>query len=146
MATGFNRLFLDTSPFIYVLDHDVRYAGSIRKFLDREMEQGTPLITSAISVAEYLVHPYKLQAKEKVKLFFAFLDDADIEVIPVGTEIADYAARIRAKYPAFKAMDALQLATAHIEGCDAFLTNGKQVRQDQTIPCVMVEDLETESL
>ena len=143
MATGFKRLFLDTSPFIYVLDHDMRYAGSIRKFLDRVMGQGTPLITSAVSVAEYLVHPYKLHAKEKIKLFFAFLDDANIEVIPVGTEIADYAARIRAEYPSFKAMDALQLATAYIEGCDAFLTNDRQLQQFHPIHCVMVEELES---
>ena len=145
MVTGFNKLFMDTAPFIYLLDHDVRYIGSIRTFLDKVMAQGTPLITSAVSVAEYLVHPYKIQAKEKVKLFFAFLNDANVEVIPVGTEIAEYAARIRAEYPAFKAMDALQLATAHIEGCDAFLTNDKQLRQFHSLNCIMVEELESSS-
>lgn len=146
MATGFNKVFLDTAPFIYVLDYDIRYAESIKKFFDRALMRGIPLITSAVSVAEYLVLPYKLNATEKVKMFFAFLDDANIEVIPVGTGIAENAARIRAEHPAFKAMDALQLATAHTEGCDAFLTNDKQLRQFRSIKCVMVEELENSGL
>ncbi len=39
-------------------------------------------------------------------------------------------------------MDALQLATACIMGCDLFLTNDKQLRQFKEIKCVTVGELE----
>ena len=47
---------------------------------------------------------------------------------------------IRAEYGYFKAMDALQLASACIHGCDLFLTNDKQLKQFKEIPCVTVEE------
>ena len=37
-------------------------------------------------------------------------------------------------------MDALQLATACITGCDLFLTNDKQLRQFEEIRCITVEE------
>lgn len=51
------------------------------------------------------------------------------------------AAKIRAKYKGFKAMDALQLATAMISDCDLFLTNDKQLRRFDGLPILVVDDL-----
>ncbi len=39
-------------------------------------------------------------------------------------------------------MDALQLATACLTGCDLFLTNDKQLKQFKEMKCVMVDELE----
>ena len=142
MVTEYRKVFLDTAPFIYLLDHDMQYMDCVKRFFDELLAQGIPLVTSTVTVAEYLVQPYKRKATESVKRFFTFFDDADIQVIPIGTEIAESAAKIRAEYPAFKAMDALQLATARIEACDAFLTNDKQLRQFQHLRYIMVDELE----
>ena len=49
------------------------------------------------------------------------------------------AARIRATYKGFKSMDALQLASACLAGCDLFLTNDKQLLQFQEIQCVTLD-------
>ena len=105
METGHRKLFLDTAPFIYLLDHDVRYVARMKRFFDEALLRNARFITSAVTVAEYLVQPYRRQASEQVKRFFAFLDDTDIQVVQIGTEIAERAAAIRAAYPAFKAMD-----------------------------------------
>ncbi|RKI37103.1 PIN domain-containing protein, partial [bacterium D16-59] len=69
------------------------------------------------------------------------VDVLNIGIISIDKEIADKAARIRAEYKAFKAMDALQLAAACITGCDLFLTNDKQLRQFREIKCITVEEL-----
>ena len=58
----------------------------------------------------------------------------------VNEAIARKAAQIRADYKDFKAMDALQLAAAECNGCDAFLTNDKQLRQYKALYCITVED------
>ena len=64
-----------------------------------------------------------------------------MEIAEVDQEIAKKAAQIRAQYKNFKAMDALQLATACVTGCDLILTNDKQLKQFTEIKCVTVDDL-----
>ena len=66
----------------------------------------------------------------------------DMEIVEINREIAKKAAKIRAEYKGFKAMDALQLATACLTGCDLFLTNDKQLKQFKEIKCIMVDELE----
>ena len=66
----------------------------------------------------------------------------DIEVKSINKAIAEKAAQIRAEYKFFKTMDALQLATACIAGCDLFLTNDKQLKQFMEIRCLTVEEVE----
>lgn len=66
----------------------------------------------------------------------------DIEIKSIDRAIADKAAQIRAEYKGFKSMDALQLATACLSGCDLFLTNDKQLRQFKEIKCITVDELE----
>ena len=52
------------------------------------------------------------------------------------------AAQIRAEYKGFKAMDALQIATACLSGCDLFLTNDKQLKQFKEVKCITVAELD----
>ena len=69
------------------------------------------------------------------------IDVLEIEVVHIDEEIAKKAAKIRAQYKAFKAMDALQLATACKKNCDVFLTNDYQLRQFKEIKCITVDEL-----
>lgn len=65
----------------------------------------------------------------------------DIEIIEISKAIAEKAAQIRAEYTSFRTMDALQLASACLSGCDLFLTNDKQLKQFREIICVTVDEL-----
>ena len=65
----------------------------------------------------------------------------EINIKSIDREIAEKAAKIRAEYKFFKTMDALQLATACLSGCDLVLTNDKQLKQFKEIKCLMVEEL-----
>ncbi len=65
-------------------------------------------------------------------------------VFQIDEEIASRAAKIRAEYTTFKAMDSLQLATACERGCDAFLSNDKRIKKFKDLEVVLVEDLEEE--
>ena len=100
------------------------------------------MATSVITCTEYLTFPYRNNNREKVEAFFEFITDCDIPLYSVDIEIAKKASRIRAEYGNFKAMDALQLASACIKGCDLFLTNDKQLKQFEGIRCVTVEEWE----
>ncbi len=139
--TGYNKVFLDTTPIIYFLDEDVNFGDKVENILSEILESGRELLTSTITCMEYLTYPYKTGNAEKVDAFFDFVSGCNIAIYSIDMEIAKKAARIRAEYKAFKAMDALQLATACITGCDLFLTNDKQLRQFGEIKCITVEEL-----
>ena len=66
----------------------------------------------------------------------------DIEVCSIDKTIAEKAAQIRAGYKYFKTMDALQLATACLSGCDLFLTNDNQLRQFKEVKCVTIGEID----
>lgn len=125
---------------IYFLDNDVNFGEKARSILEEILEDGKELATSVITCTEYLTFPYRSNNREKVEAFFEFITDCDIPLYSVDIEIAKKASRIRAEYGNFKAMDALQLASACIHGCDLFLTNDKQLKQFKEIPCVTVEE------
>lgn len=140
--TGYKKVFLDTAPIIYFLDNDVNFGEKARSILEEILEDGKELATSVITCTEYLTFPYRNNNREKVEAFFEFITDCDIPLYSVDIEIAKKASRIRAEYGNFKAMDALQLASACIKGCDLFLTNDKQLKQFEGIRCVTVEGWE----
>ncbi len=140
--TGYKKVFLDTAPIIYFLDNDVNFGEKARSILEEILEDGKELATSVITCTEYLTFPYRSNNREKVEAFFEFITDCDIPLYSVDIEIAKKASRIRAEYGNFKAMDALQLASACIKGCDLFLTNDKQLKQFEGIRCVTVEEWE----
>ena len=138
--TEFNKVFLDTAPLIYFLDDDIRFGGKMRAILESILNSGKKLITSSVTCEEYLVYPYRTANQEKADVFFEFTDDCHIDILPVTVEIAKKAAAVRAQFPHFKGMDALQLAAAVTAGCDVFLTNDKQLRQFRDIHCITVEE------
>ena len=91
---------------------------------------------------EYFVFPYRNKTYSLIDMFHRMVAITDMEIVEINQEIAKKAAKIRAEYRGFKAMDSLQLAAACLTGCDLFLTNDKQLRQFQEIKCITVEELD----
>lgn len=138
--TGYKKVFIDTAPLVYFLDDSAQYADKVESILTEIMEQGSLMETSVITCEEYLVYPYRTDNREKVRAFYDFTSDCGVSLRPITKGMAEKAARIRAQYPSFKAMDALQLASAVELGCDIFLTNDKQLRQFSELRCVTVDE------
>ena len=139
--TDFKRVFLDTAPIIYFLQKNALYFGQMKDILRYLRQDGTSFISSDITTEEYLVMPYR---ENNLPLTFAldrFILLAQVEIVHTSSAIAKRAARIRAEYKGFKAMDALQIATAMESDCDLFLTNDKQLRQFDGIKCFTVDDM-----
>lgn len=93
---------------------------------------------------EYFAFPYRNKIYSFIDMFNRnrLVETTDMEIVEVNQKIAKKAAEIRAEYKGFKAMDAIQLASAYITGCDLFLTNDKQLRQFKEIKCITVDELE----
>ena len=142
--TDYNKVFLDTAPFIYFIEKDSnnpQYFNNMKQFFEEGYRENKEFLTSVITMAEYFVFPYRNEKMSYIDSFHRLVDTLDMEITEVDQEIAKKAAQIRAQYKNFKAMDALQLATACVTGCDLFLTNDKQLKQFAEIKCVTVDDL-----
>ena len=126
-----NRAFFDTALFIYALELKDEQA---RALFSDALECGE-LLTSAITVMEYCTGCFKAGHEEYVRNFRRFLDDYHFIVQDITEEIAVEAARIRAEYPFFRGMDALQLACAKSLNATEFYTSDRQLRQfkDDTV-------------
>ena len=139
ILTGIDRIFLDTAPLVYFLDDNENYAEKMRQIFYDALTSGAKIITSAVTVTEYLTYPLRIGNIESVNVFFEFMNDAGIKVQPIDIRTAIKAAEIRAEYTSFKPMDSLQIASACVNFCDIFLTNDKQLCQFSEISCVTVE-------
>ena len=121
------------------MDENERYYPDLASWIRRHA--GAEFVSSAISVMEYLACPYREGDEAAVRDFYHFVSEYEIVILPIDERTANMAAKIRAKYKGFKAMDALQLATAMISDCDLFLTNDKQLRRFDGLPILVVDDL-----
>ena len=138
--TDFNKIFLDTSPLVYYLEKNEIYYLKMKNFWKKYIDCN--YITSAVTVTEYLTYPYQQNNLKQINAFYAFLNGMDIEICSIDKTIAEKAAQIRAEYKYFKTMDALQLATACLSGCDLFLTNDNQLRQFKEVRCITIGEFE----
>ena len=139
--TDFKRVYVDTSPFIYYLENSALYMDKMKHFFEICLDKNIQIVTSVITVEEYLVFPYASGKVEFIENFKRFIEYMNINVINIDSRIAEQAAKIRSRYKYFKAMDALQIAAAIASGCDMFFTNDKQLRQEKELPCMTIDNL-----
>lgn len=94
--TGYNKVFLDTTPLIYFLDSDINFGEKTKLILEEVISEGKEIFTSAITCMEYMVYPYRTGNQDKIDAFFEFTGDCGIPIKAVDVEIARVAAAIRA--------------------------------------------------
>ena len=141
--TDYKSVFIDTAPFIYYIEKNEdnpQYFEKVKSFLKECYENDVEIVTSVITLEEYMVFPYRNNEMRYIELFEELLRVLNVNIIEIDKSIARKAAKIRADYKDFKTMDALQLACACIHGCDLFLTNDKQLRQFEEIRCITIDE------
>lgn len=137
----FSKLYLDTAPLIYFLEDHPRYALKIQSVIEENLSKNCKFATSVITNVEYLPKPMQEGKDDLVFAYNALKRILNMEYIPVLEDISMTAVRLRTKYPGIKALDSIHIATAIHSGCDAFLTNDKQLKQVTEIQVVYLEDL-----
>lgn len=137
--TGFKKIFLDTSLFIYYLEENEEYYKKIESFLASLDDE--ELITSVITYEEYGVGAYR-KSPQMIAAFDDFASNMGIEIIPIGRDIARKAAEIRSKNVSLKGMDALQIGTAWHTGCDLFVTNDKRLAKLDGFKFLLIDDMQ----
>jgi predicted nucleic acid-binding protein len=115
-------VFWDTMLFIYWFEDHPKYAGRVRTIFERMEERQDTLATSAFTVGEALVAPYRKGDQRIVEGMRSMFRPPFVKVLPFTSETAARYAQIRAELKVSPA-DAIQLACAAEAGVDLFLTN-----------------------
>jgi PIN domain nuclease of toxin-antitoxin system len=93
--TGFNKVFLDTVIFIYLLENNEYFGERIASFIEYCKTNGISLTTSVITHKEFCIKPYKLGQNELITAFEKLCTDLDISLQDITLPVADTAARLR---------------------------------------------------
>ena len=81
------------------------------------------IVLPASGLAESLVGAHRRGDAEAARAVF---DDLRITIAPLSEEMAEEAARLRARHPSLRLGDALILATARVMDADALLTGDRR--------------------
>ena len=98
-------------------------------------------MTSPVTLAECLVHPYKSAAAAQLQAFNALITTGrNTQFVIIDQAIAQKAAELRARYNLLLP-DAFQAAVAIISGCDALLTNDRGLQRVGELKILILDDL-----
>ena len=132
---------LDTAPLIYYIEENPKYLPVVRLFFEALDRGEFRIVTSTITLLEVLVHPIRQKNHELVRQYRNILANvAEIEMLPVDTDISEHAAQLRGEYN-IRTPDAIQMATAIHAGARYFLTNDAALPEFSNMQILLVENL-----
>lgn len=135
---GAGSLALDTAIFIDFIEENPRFLSEIEPIF-READQGKrELVTSALTLLEVLVVPYRAGNRLLAERYEALLTRSrGIRLVELSRDQLRAAAQLRAATKV-KTPDALQLVAAIGAGCTAFVTNDRRL---PPVPGLRILDL-----
>lgn len=139
---GINKVFLDTGSVIYYVEATPAYALVVQEVFQLLNQGSFEAVVSPVTLAECLVMPIRLGQAQSQQDFIDMLTNTDgINFVPITASVSQKAAEIRVRY-GLKLPDALQVATALVAGCDAFLTNDVALQRVTELRILVLAALE----
>ena len=131
---------VDTALFIYLIEEDSRYLPVIEPLFIAADEGACVLLTSALTVLEVLVVPYRIGNRALAVRYEALLTRSrGIRIVELSMELLRAAAQLRAT-TRVKTPDALQLVAALGAECATFVTNDRRLPAIPGMRIVQVSD------
>ena len=124
---GSGRTAVDTAIFIYFMEENPRFLPVIEQLFEEADAGARELVTSALTLLEVLVIPYRVGDRLLAERYEQLLTRSrGIRVIDLSREQMRGAAELRAA-TGVKTPDALQLIAAMGTGCGTFVTNDRRI-------------------
>ena len=137
---GEGPICLDSAIFIYFIEEHSRYLPVVKPVFEAIDQDRLPAVTSAITVLETLVVPYRAGNQALADRYEMLLRRSrGLRLVEIDLPVLRAAALLRATI-GNRTPDALQLASALSAGCPTFLTNDRRFRGPQGIKILQLED------
>ena len=129
---------MDTMTFVYLIEEHPTFLPIIAPLFRRADRGGERLVTSALTLLEVLVAPYRAGNRHVAGRYEALLTRSrGIELVAVTHDQLRTAAQLRSA-TRVKTPDALQLAAAIGAGCRAFVTNDRRLPSLPGLPVIQL--------
>lgn len=126
-VVGPGAVAIDTAVFIYFIEENHRYLSLIAPLFEEADRGKRELVTSALTLLEVLVVPYRGGDAQLAKRYELLLTRSrGIRMIDLTRDQLRAAAQLRAA-TGMKTPDALQLTAALAAGCRTFVTNDRRL-------------------
>lgn len=140
--TGVTALGFDTPPFIYFVERHPSYRDVLREIFRRVDAGIIAGYCSIITLTEVLTKPTESGNTQLAREYRSLLlRSRNFTSLPIGAEIAEQAADLRARYH-LRTPDALQLAAAIQVGCQAMITNDLTFQRVTDLRTIVLDQLE----
>ncbi|GAB4575811.1 MAG: hypothetical protein Kow0077_29150 [Anaerolineae bacterium] len=137
-----HRLYVETAPLIYYIELHSRYLPIMDIVVAAIDSASIQAESSVITLVEVLSHPLQQGNLQLANDYRNILvHSGAFQIIPVTVDIAEQAARLRARYN-LRTPDALHIATALERGCDAILTNDVAFKRVEELQVLLLDNLE----
>jgi predicted nucleic acid-binding protein len=124
---GAGSVAVDTAIFIYFIEENPRFLPAILPLFTQADQGKRELITSALTLLEVLVVPYRAANRHLAERYEALLTRSrGIRLVELSHDQLRAAAQLRAAINV-KTPDALQVVAAISGGCTTFLTNDRRL-------------------
>jgi predicted nucleic acid-binding protein len=117
-------VLVDSAPIIYLLERHPRFAARFRPVFDRQAAGEIFFAVTTIAMAKVLAGPLGVGQEVLAKRYRGVMESW--QVVPLSTDIAESAARLRGNLK-LKLADAVQVASALAIGADALLTHDRDM-------------------
>lgn len=132
---------IDTAIVIYFAERNEQYIEAVRALFAAADRGEARLVTSAITLLEVLVVPYRAGDAALAARYEKLLSRSrGLSLVDLGRPILRAAAQLRAVH-GVGTPDAIQLAVGLAARCGCFLTNDRRLPQLPNLPVVQLADL-----
>lgn len=131
---------IDSAIVIYLVERHERYLPVIRPLLMAADAGEVVLVTSAITLLEVLVVPYRAGDAALAARYEDLLTRSrGLELVPVDRAIIRGAAQLRAVH-GIRTPDAIQMAAGLARRCGSFLTNDRRLPNVPNLPLFQLHE------
>lgn len=137
---GARRTALDTAVFIYLIEEHPDYLPLVAPIFEETARGERELVTSAVTLLEVLVVPYRAGHLALAERYEALLTRSrGLRLVDLDRVQLRMAAQLRALYRV-RTPDALQLAAALSHQCATFVTNDRALPKLPGIGIIQLRD------
>lgn len=123
---GSGPVAVDTAIFIYLVEEHPLFLSAARSLFLKADQDGLEIVTSAVTLLEVLVVPYRAGNDALAARYEAILTNSrGVRLLEIDQAQLRMAARLRAAHH-IRTPDALQLAAALTAGCSSLVTNDRR--------------------
>ena len=130
----------DTNVIAYYIEKNKEFGPTAKKILKNLSASKQTAFITFLSIAELLVKPIRVNNQPLIDYYNSIENNLPVKTLFADKNAIEPIAMLKSKYN-LKTPDALNLATAIANNCDAFITNDDGLKKVSEIKILLLKEL-----